>query len=256
MAYGRGPQRMGVQFGSIGFAGHGRPPADLIALVAVLFVTYALQFFAATRIVPTLLQLGPAVWRAGFVWQLVTYAFSGFGPPSPWFLLELLVVYWFGRDVRRMVGRGRFWRLLVVGALGAAVAAVAVQLVAGGAHPLPFQLMQGQRVLLALLVAAFAMLAGDATILLFFVLPVRARLMVWLGPLLGFVAFLATKDLAGLAGICAATGLAVAMTSPRGLRRAWLAWRQRRFQRRVDRAARKRNLRLVKPPDLKPPTIN
>lgn len=254
--YGRGPQRMGVQFGSTGFGRPGRPPADLIALLAVLFVTYALQFFASTRIVPALLQLSPAVWRAGFLWQLATYAFSGYGPPSPWFLLELLVVYWFARDVRGLLGRGRFWRLLLLGATGAAAAAVAVQLAVGGVHPLPFQLMQGQRVLLALLLAAFAMLAGEATILLFFVLPVKAKLFVWLGPLLGFVAFLATKDLAGLVGICAATGLAAATTSPRGVRRAWLAWRGRRFQRRVDRLARKRNFRLVKPGDNDKPTIH
>ena len=246
---------MGVQLGSMGFARPGRPPADVIALLVVLFVTYALQFFAATRIVPALLQLSPAVWQAGFVWQLATYAIAGYGPPSPWFLLELLVVYWFARDVRSLLGRGRFWRLVAIGAVGAAVAAIAVQLAVGAADTLPFQLMQGQRVLLALLLAAFAMLAGEATILLFFVLPVKAKLMVWLGPLLGFVAYLATKDLAGFGGICAATLIAVAMTSPRGPRRAWLAWRQRSLQRRVDRLARKRRLRLVKDDD-GPPTVN
>lgn len=244
-----------MRFGGLGGLGavpHGRPPADLVALLAVLFVTYALQFFAATRIVPALLQLSPAVWQAAFVWQLVTYAFAGYGPPSLWFLLELLVVYWFARDVRAHLGRARFWRLVTLGALGAAVAAVAVQLALGADGPAPFQLMQGQRVLLALLLAAFAMLAGQATILLFFVLPVRASLLVWLGPLFGFVAYLATKDLAGFAGICAATGLAVVMTSPRGPRRAWLAWRERLFRRRVDRAARKRRLRLVKDDDTTP----
>jgi hypothetical protein len=47
-------------------------------------------------------RLTPAVLR-GFVWQLVSYPFVGTGGPSIWFLLELLVLFWFGRDV--------FWRL-------------------------------------------------------------------------------------------------------------------------------------------------
>ena len=69
----RRPYGGGAQFGRPQWPG-GRPTPDVTLLVAVLFGTYALQFFEATAIVPALLRLTPALWRAGFLWQLVTYA--------------------------------------------------------------------------------------------------------------------------------------------------------------------------------------
>ena len=100
---------------SFGIGGFSRPPQDLIVLLAVVFVTYSFQFFASTAWITGLLHLSPAVWRAGFVWQVVTYAFAGFGPASVWFLLELLILYWFGSDVYWQLGRRGFWRLVLAG---------------------------------------------------------------------------------------------------------------------------------------------
>jgi hypothetical protein len=238
-----------------GFGGlPARPAPDLIALCAVLFVTFAMQFFATTAIVPALLQLGPPVWEHGFVWQLVTYPFAGFGPPSIWFLLELVMIYWFGSSVLGRLRRRRFWTVLVGTAALAGAIAVLVQLVAHRAPgieeiALPFQLIQGQRIVMTVLIAAFATLSGDATIYLFFVLPLRARWFLWLEVAIGFVAYLASKDLAGFVGICAATGATFAWLAPGGPRRAlrnhrlrwrqaWLGWRVRRLQAR-------RNLRVL-----------
>jgi len=250
-----------------GFGGpRGRPPQDLVAVLAALFTTFALQFFASTAIVPALLRLTPAVWRAGFLWQPFTYAFVGFGGPSPWILVELFVLYWFGGDVRSRLGRTGFWRLLAWAVPCAAAAAVLVQLAAeaiGGASPtpFPFQLMQGQRMLLVVVISAFATLYGDATILLFFVLPMKARWFLWFSILIGFVAYLGSKDLAGFAGICAGTGITVLVLSPsrlqRAWRRRWLERRRTRLERRVDRLAKRRGLRVVRPDDRpKGPTIN
>jgi membrane associated rhomboid family serine protease len=224
-------------------------------LLAVLFVTYALQFFEATAIVPALLRLTPAVWRLGYLWQMATYALVGFGGPSPWILLELLIVFWFGQDVRTRLGRRRFWAILASSVVVSAAFAILVQLGAGaamGASPtaIPFQLMQGQRILIAVLVAAFATLAGDATILLFFVLPLKARWCLWLAILLAFVAYLGSKDLAGFAGICAGTGTAVVALSrsfsSHRLRARWLEWRRRRITRKLDRMAKRRGLRVIR----------
>jgi membrane associated rhomboid family serine protease len=235
----------------------GRPAPDITALLAVVFLTWTLQFFAATAPLPALLRLTPAVWRFGFLWQLLTYPFVGFGPASPWILLELLIVLWFGQDVRARLGRRRFWTLLATVAVAAAVAAALVQLVltaaGGAAAPFPFQLMQGQRALLAILVAAFATLYGDATILLFFVLPMPARWFLWLEIGLAFVAYLASKDLAGFVGICAAVGVTV-LTLPGSparlrLRRRYLSWRARRIERRLARLARRRGMRVVRRDD-------
>jgi membrane associated rhomboid family serine protease len=245
----------------MGFAGGGwpggTPPTDIVMLLAVVFTTWALQFFSATAAIPALLRLTPAVWRSGFLWELVTYPFAGFGPASPWILLELLIVLWFGQDVRARLGRRGFWTLLATAAVAAAIAAIAVQLTLeamGDAGTLfPFQIMQGQRMLLAILVAAFATLYGDATILLFFVLPMPARWFLWLEIGLAFVGFLSSKDLAGFAGICAAVGATV-LTLPgssarQRLRRRYLSWRARRIERRLARLARRRGLRVIRRDD-------
>ena len=234
--------------------GFGRPPRDLIALLAVVFVTFSLQFFAGTAIVPALLRLTPAVWRSGFLWQLVTYPFAGYGPPSVWFLLELLMLFWFGRDVRYQLGRRHFWRLLLTGALAAALVAVAVQLLAGSLFAgdlgfVPFGLMQGQRMLLAMLVAAFATTNRDATVLLFFVLPVRAFWFLPIEILIAFIGFLATHDLAGFLGVTAAVGFVYLSLTRRGARRGLRDLRLRTerwwIERRLARLRRKRGLRVI-----------
>ncbi|OFV82698.1 MAG: hypothetical protein A2Y78_11050 [Acidobacteria bacterium RBG_13_68_16] len=244
-----------TQVGFGGFGGlSGRPPRDVVAVLVALFVTFALQFFESTAIIPATLRLTPAVWRSGFVWQLGTYAFSGVGGPSLWFLLELFIVYWFGADVHARLGRRGFWRLLALAVPGAALVAVVTQIaleaLAGQSPtPVPFQLMQGQRVLMTILIASFATVYKDATILAFFVLPLRARWFVWLGIVIGFVAYLGTKDLSGFAGICGATGISVLALSRRvagrRMQTRWLEWRRSRLTRKVDRLARKRGLRVV-----------
>ena len=81
---------------------------------------FSLQFFEGAAILPALLRLTPAVFR-GFVWQIATYPAIGWGASGLWFLLELLILFWFGRDVFWRLGRQRFWLLLVRAAVGAAL---------------------------------------------------------------------------------------------------------------------------------------
>lgn len=253
MSYQRGPYQTRMSFG-FGGPFSGPPPRDVLALLIVVFVTYSMQFFASTAVIPALLQLSPLVWTDLFVWQLVTYAFAGFGPPSLWILLELLIIYWFGRDVYLRLGRRRFWRVVVVAVALAGVAAVAVHLLSTlllGESPtgVPFVLMQGQRTLLAILIAAFATLYAEATILFMFVLPLRAGWFLWLGPLFAFVGFLSSHDAGGFAGICAATVATWLLLSPGGptrkLRRWWLELQQRRIESRLDHMRRKRGFTVV-----------
>src|SRR5258708_23309934 len=178
----RDPHRPRTTLGSLGLAGG--LPRDLAVVLVTLFVTYAMQFFDATRFVPAFLRLTSLVWQAGFVWQLATYPFIGWGPqPSIWILLELLILYWFGRDVFAGLGRRHFWRMIAWCAIGGAVVAVGVDaltaLTSGATGLLPelraFPLIQGQRVLVAIFIAAFATANRQAQILLFFVLPIEAR---------------------------------------------------------------------------------
>ena len=114
---------------------------------------------------------------------------------------------------------------------------VAVVVVVGAGH------------LLAVTLAAFAVLFRDAQILLFFVLPVPAR---WLLPieLLGaFIAFLATKDLAGLLGMYAAIGVVWLLLRHgglgRGSRELWLRLQHLLARRRLARLRRRRGFHVV-----------
>jgi hypothetical protein len=235
-------------FGGAGFSPGGLPPRDLLVLLGVLLLTFSLGFFAATAAIPVLLGLTPLVWQRGFLWQLITYPFVGNGQAGFFFLLELLVLFWFGRDVRLDLGRRRFWRLLLTVSLLAAVVAVAVYGLTGlGAAP--FLLMQGQRMLLAILVAAFATLHSRATILLFFILPIEARWFLGLEILIAFLGFLPTHDLAGFVGICTAVGATWLTLAPGGPRRRLrdLRLRMERWwiERRLESMKRKRKLRVV-----------
>jgi membrane associated rhomboid family serine protease len=235
-------------FAPAGFGAGGMPPRDLLVLLAVLLFTFSLGFFAATAAVPALLGLTPLVWQRGFLWQLVTYPFVGNGQGGFFFLLELLVLFWFGRDVRRDLGLRRFWRLLLTVSLIAGVVAVAVQALTG-VGAVPFLLMQGQRMILAILVAAFATLHRNATILLFFVLPIEARWFLGIEILIAFVGFLPTHDLAGFLGICTAVGATWITLAPGGPRRRLRDLRLRMEQwwirRRLEAMKRKRKLRVI-----------
>src|SRR5689334_16432818 len=110
-----GPGRMGMG----GFGLGGPAPRDLLILIGVLFITFALQFFESTALLPTALRLTPFVWQAGWVWQIATYPFIGYGSPGIWFLLELLFLYMFGRDVYFGLYRRHFWRLILFVSMGA-----------------------------------------------------------------------------------------------------------------------------------------
>jgi hypothetical protein len=248
------PHTRRFDMGSFGFGGPA--PRDLLVLLGVLFATFTLRFFEATRIIPAFLELTPLAWQTGFVWQLATYPFIGYGSPGIWFLLELLILYMFGRDVYNGLYRRHFWRLLLWSGIGAAVLAVVVHIVmtlSGAAPAAPFALMQGQRMLLAIFIAAFATAHGDATIYLFFVLPIRARWFLGLEILFAFMAFLATKDLPGFLGICAGVGLTYGYVRSSGsFRGGKQSFREMRLrlerwwiQRKLDRARRKRGFKVI-----------
>ena len=250
MVYGRDPHPRLPSFGGPG-AGL-PPPPDVVALLVTVFVTFSFRFFDATVFVPRLLELTPFAWRYGFVWQLVTYPLAGVPAGTLWFLVELLILFFFGRDVFYRLGRRRFWSMLVAGALAASIVAVLVHVtvtLGGGFVPNAFAIMQGQHMLLTLLIAAFATLYADATIYLFFVLPVRARWFLWLEVLFAFMAFLGSKDLAGFAGICAGVGGVWLWLQPRGPRRAfrdlWLRSQRWWMERRMKQLRRKRGFSVV-----------
>jgi hypothetical protein len=133
------------------------------------------------------------------------------------------------------------------------------------ANPAPIVLLQGQRMLVVIVIAAFATLYQNATIYLFFVLPVQARWFLWLEILFAFMGFLGTGDLAGFLGITAAVGMVYNILTGGNLRRTsrelWLRFEQQRMRRKLAIMRRKRGLRIVKdesedPPERRDPWVH
>lgn len=248
------------QVRQIQFGGFDRPPPrDLLALLAILFTTYSAQFFIGSL---WLLRLSEAVWQRGFVWQVLTYPWIGLagggliGMPRPsiFILLELFILYLFAQDVFSLLGRRRFWRLLLLAPLVAAVVALLIDGLAwaftGSGSPSAFALMQGQRMIILVVIAAFATLRSDATIMLFFVLPIKARWFLWLELAFAFIGFLGSKDIAGFLGVCIAIAATVWLirfpTVGKGLRELRLRTERRILERRLRNTRRKSKLRVVR----------
>ncbi len=228
------------------------PPPDIIALLVVLFVTFSLQFFQGTAGIVGLMRLTSEAWRSAQVWKVATYPFAGFGPPSIWFLLELLILFWFSRDVHRYLGQKRFWQLLGWACVPAGLLAVGIDVLTSmgtGDSMATFQLMQGQRMLLTVIIAAFATLYGNATIMLFFVLPLKAKWFIALEILFAFMGFLSSHDLAGFLGICLAVGLTYSMLTGGGLRLGlrtlWLRAQHKIYEMRLRRHRARSGLRGI-----------
>jgi hypothetical protein len=110
--------------------------------------------------------------------------------------------------------------------------------------------MQGQRVLIAIFVAAFATANRRATILFMFVIPIEARWFLGLEILFAFIGFLQTRDLAGFLGICTAVGVAYLYIRSGGGRRTSLREMRLRMekwwiQRKMERMRKKRGFRVI-----------
>ena len=68
-----------------------------------------------------------------------------------------------------------------------------------------------------IVIAAFATLYGNATILLFFVLPIQAKWFLLLEIVFAFMGFLGSGDLGGFLGIVAAVGVVYDILSRGGV---------------------------------------
>ena len=250
--------RSGMRQGAGGGGLTGPVPRDIWILLGILFATFSLQFFETTAWIPNHLRLTPEVWQKGFLWQLVTFEFIGTGGPDLWFMIGLLILFMFSRDLIVRLGAKEFWKFLILASSFSGLIAVAVQLAIGGFGftsfgTAPFILMQGQHMLLAILIAAFAVLNAHATIYLFFVLPMPARWFILLEILFAFLGFLSTRDLAGFLGISGAVGFSVVYLGPGGLRKsltnAYLRARYQVYRARLAWMKRRSGLRVVKPVD-------
>lgn len=88
--------------------GHAIYAAHFIVLVwvAAMLVTTALMQFGANTLLGWLPFASDRV-LAGELWRIFTYGFVN--PPSLWFVIEMAMIVWFGRELERFFG----WRIFL-----------------------------------------------------------------------------------------------------------------------------------------------
>ncbi len=99
----------------------GRYPVDvttmLVGLHVVCAILIALAFAAGhSGVVNYLMFDSAALWNSGQIWRLFTYAFvhPPLGSALLWFAIEMYMLFVFGREVERFIGRRAYIGLYLV----------------------------------------------------------------------------------------------------------------------------------------------
>lgn len=176
------PMRAGYSFGT-GFTPLGK---KLLILYAVIYVSeLLLEHWIHAPVVPVL-QLHP-LSHPGFDWWQVLTAHFIHDPTAPiGFLINCLVFYFFSGPVERLLGTERFLILFYLSALGAAVCGLLFSRVSGFDAP-----FLGMMPSLLALVVIFGLSNPEATILLMFIIPIKAKYISYGTVLITLLTFLA-----------------------------------------------------------------
>jgi membrane associated rhomboid family serine protease len=148
-------------------------PKPIVWLGVAILIASAggalLQGFGIPALSYTVLSASK-VWN-GEIWRLLTWSLLALEPLS--LVFSLLALFFFGPDLMGRWGRRRFFTLYFVsGAIVGALTCLVARFLAPLLMPLP---MPGVFAVLEMMVIAWAVLFPDRTILLFLVLPIRAR---------------------------------------------------------------------------------
>lgn len=82
----------------------------IVALYVVCMIGVAIALASGQEALLSALTFNTTSIRENFqIWRGVTYAFVN--PPDPWFIIALVMLYMFGRDVEQHLGRSGFVRL-------------------------------------------------------------------------------------------------------------------------------------------------
>lgn len=121
-----------------------------------------------------LLALSPALVWKGQVWRLFTWAFVEPSPLS--FIIECLMIFWFGRDVAEEWGSKGF--LQVFGAIMVG-AAVATCLIARVDPTVLIAQYVGSFALTTAIIVAWGLTFQDRIVRIYFILPIRGFWLAW-----------------------------------------------------------------------------
>ena len=136
-----------------------------------------------------MIQLYPYKFESFHIWQVLTHPFVH-NPHAPIsFLINCIVFYFFAAPVEQHFGSKRFLILFYLSALGGALCGLAFSSVPGFNEP-----FLGMLPSLLSLIVIFGLLSPEATILLMFVLPIKAKYLSYGTVLVTLLTFLAKAN--------------------------------------------------------------
>jgi len=135
------------------------------------------------------LKLYPFKEESFQIWQIFTHPFIH-NPRSPIsFLINCLVFYFFATPIENAFGARRFLILFYLSALGGALCGLAFSSVSGFNAP-----FLGMLPSVLSMIVIFGLLSPESTILLMFVLPIKAKYLSYGTALITFLTFLAKAN--------------------------------------------------------------
>ena len=112
----------------------------------------------------------------GEIWRLVTFLFVPSSTSAFSVLITCYFYYWIGTTLEREWGTAKFSVYYISGVVLTLLGTVAVSLISGNFH----QTLAGTAYINLALFFAFAMLHGEAQVLLFFIIPIRIKYIAYL----------------------------------------------------------------------------
>jgi len=155
-----------------------------VIYVIELLIEHWLKFPLVSR-----LMIYPFSSDGFYLWQVATHPFIH-NPTAPiGFLINCLVFYFFAAPVEYAFGTRRFLTVFYVAAAGGAVCGLMFSSVAGFSAP-----FMGMLPSLLALIVIFGLMNPDATILLMFILPVKAKYLSYGTVVITLLTFLAKAN--------------------------------------------------------------
>lgn len=157
-----------------------RQRSPYLALIVLLLINLGVFILSQVHIAyGTLsfmpyLMLQPWAMLKGHVWQLLTYQFLHFDGLH--FVFNMLALYMFGRPVLEGIGAKHFTILYLASGFAGGI----LQVILGLLFPIFALPAVGASAAVFGIIAAFAMLEPRREILIFFVLPMQARVFLWI----------------------------------------------------------------------------
>jgi membrane associated rhomboid family serine protease len=165
------------------------------AMLVIYAVVYILELLAQPWLgIPVYqwLALSPPNSGLFHIWQLVTHPLIH-DPGAPIsFLIDCLVFYFFAGTIESSLGTKGFLQLYIIAALGGAVASLIFGSMAAFGVP-----CAGMMPSLLALIVVFGLLRPEATVLLMFILPIKAKFISYGTVIVTALTFLAQTNLHG-----------------------------------------------------------